>query len=65
MDKVVRIIEGVGEIGFDTEASPGNGNWYVKLYDGSFDGLGYDSEEDAYAELEDVQEQLLAKAKVD
>ena len=54
MDKVVRIIEGVGEIGFDTEASPGNGNWYVKLYDGSYDVVGFDSEEEAVAELEQV-----------
>ena len=52
MDKVIKVIEGVGEIGIDTEASPGNGAYYVKMYDGSYDGCGYDTEEEALTELE-------------
>lgn len=52
MEKVIKVIEGVGEVGIDTEASPGNGQYYVKLYDGSYDACGYDTEQDAMAELE-------------
>jgi hypothetical protein len=54
MDKPTKIFPGIGEVGIDTEASPGNGIWYVKLYDGSLDSLGFDSEEDAIKELEFV-----------
>ena len=52
MDKPTKIFPGIGEVGIDTEASPGNGSWYVKLYDGSLDYLGFDSEEDAIIEIE-------------
>lgn len=52
MDFAIKIIKGVGEVGIDTEASPGNGNFYVKLYDGSYDAVGFDSFEEALAELE-------------
>jgi hypothetical protein len=38
----------------DTEASPGNGAFYVKMYDGSYDVCGFDTVEEAYAELLDV-----------
>jgi len=40
-----------GEIGIDTEASPGNGQFYVKMYDGSYDVCGLDTIEEAYEEL--------------
>jgi hypothetical protein len=40
-----------GEIGIDTEASPGNGEYYVKLYDGSYDVCGYDTEAEAWEDL--------------
>jgi hypothetical protein len=40
-----------GEIGIDSEASPGNGAYYVKLYDGSYDVCGFDSEAEAWEEL--------------
>ena len=53
MDQVTRVIEGVGEVGIDTEASPGNGAYYVKLYDGSYDACGFETEEEAVAELQD------------
>ena len=43
-----------GEVGIDTEASAGNGKFYVKLYDGSYDAVGFDSLEEAWAELEFV-----------
>jgi hypothetical protein len=52
MDFVVKIARGVGEVGIDTEASPGTGRFYVKLYDGSYDACGFDSFEEADAELE-------------
>jgi hypothetical protein len=45
MDKVLGVVEGVGEYGIDTEASPGNGRYYVKLYDGSYDIVGYSKKE--------------------
>ncbi len=54
-DKTIRVVKKggkpVGEIGIDTEASPGNGQYYVKLYDGSYDAAGFDTEEEALAEL--------------
>ena len=43
-----------GEIGRDTEASPGNGQFYAKTYDGELDACGYDTAEEAWAELEYV-----------
>ena len=52
MDFAIKIIEGIGEVGIDTEASPGNGKFYVKLYDGSYDVCGFDSLEEALEELE-------------
>jgi hypothetical protein len=51
MDVVIKVIEGVGEIGIDREASPGNGSYYAKLYDGSFDESGFDTLEDAENEF--------------
>ena len=54
MDKVMKVFPGIGEVGIDTEASPGNGAYYVKLYDGSYDAVGFDSEEEAIEELEQV-----------
>jgi hypothetical protein len=40
-DKTVRVVrrggKPIGEIGLDAEASPGQGQYYVKLYDGSVD----------------------------
>jgi hypothetical protein len=51
MDKAMRTIPGLGEAGIDTEASAGNGCFYVKLYDGSYDVVGFDSIEEAYEEL--------------
>lgn len=41
----------VGEIGIDAEASEGNGQYYVKLYDGSYDAVGFDTAAEALAEL--------------
>lgn len=40
-----------GEIGIDSEASPGTGEYYVKLYDGSYDVCGYDTEAEAWEDL--------------
>jgi hypothetical protein len=53
-DQTMRVIPSVGEAGRDTEASPGNGQFYVRLYNASFDMCGYDTIEEAYAELVDI-----------
>lgn len=41
----------VGEVGIDTEASPGNGQYYMKCYKYNIDNSGYDSYEEAMEEL--------------
>ena len=51
MDRMIRATS-YGEVGIDTEASAGNGKFYVKLYDGSYDAVGFDTVEEAWAELE-------------
>lgn len=51
MDKATRVIENVGEVGIDTEASPGNGSYYVKHYASGYDAVGFDTEDEALAEL--------------
>ena len=43
-----------GEVGIDTEASYGNGKFYAKTYDGELDSVGFDTLEEAWAELEYV-----------
>lgn len=53
MDKMIRATT-YGEVGIDTEASPGNGQFYAKTYDGELDSCGYDTVEEAWAELEYV-----------
>ena len=53
-DQTMRVIPSFGEAGLDTEASQGNGQFYVRLYDGSYDVCGYDTIEEAYAELIDI-----------
>jgi len=58
-DRGVRVVrrggKPIGEIGIDAEASPGQGQYYVKLYDGSVDLSGYDTAEEA---LDDIKEAL-------
>jgi hypothetical protein len=53
MDQMIKSTS-YGEVGIDTEASPGNGSYYVKMYDGSYDAVGFDTLEEACAELEYV-----------
>jgi hypothetical protein len=53
MDKVIKSTS-YGEVGIDTEASPGNGQYYAKTYDGELDSVGFDTLEEAWAELEYV-----------
>lgn len=60
-DKTVKIVKRrgvpIGEIGID--AGPeGNGQYYVKLYDGSYDASGFDSAEEALAELKYAVKQM-------
>ena len=54
MDTPLKVIPSVGEAGLDSEASPGNGSFYVRLYDGSHDVCGFDTIEEAWAELVDL-----------
>jgi len=65
-DKTIKIVKRagkpIGEIGIDAEASEGNGPYYVKLYDGSYDAVGYDTAEEALAELKAAIEQGVAEA---
>jgi hypothetical protein len=64
-DKTIKIVKRagkpIGEIGIDAEASPGNGAYYVKLYDGSYDAVGYDTAEEALAELKAAIKQGVAE----
>ena len=55
MDIAKKVIKNVGEVGIDTEASPGLGRWYVKHYKIGYNVSGFDSEEDALMELEYVE----------
>ena len=53
-DQAIYKIEGIGEYGLDPDHSPGVGAYYVRLYDGSYDASGFDTEEEAKEELEFV-----------
>ena len=52
MDKAIYIVEGLGEYGLDLDHSPGQGGYYVKLYDGSYDATGFDTLAEAMLELD-------------
>jgi hypothetical protein len=52
----------VGEVGIDRESSPGNGQWYMKCYAYDIDNSGYDSYEEAVAELKHCMKQGVAEA---
>jgi hypothetical protein len=49
--RVIKYFTAYGEAGFDREASPGNGSYYVALYDGSYDATGFDTLDEAMEEL--------------
>ena len=51
----------VGEVGIDRESSPGNGQWYMKCYASNIDNAGYDSYEEAVAELKHCLKQGVAE----
>ena len=51
----------VGEVGIDPEASPGNGQWYMKCYSYNIDNSGYDSYEEAVEELKYCLKQGVAE----
>jgi len=53
-DHTMRVIPSIGEAGLDTEASPGNGRFYIRLYDGSYNMCGYDTIEEAWEDLVDI-----------
>jgi hypothetical protein len=64
-DTTIRVVKKggvpIGEIGIDAEASPGNGAYYVKLYDGSYDAVGFDTAAEALAELKAAIKQGVAE----
>lgn len=45
-----------GEVGIDTEASPGNGVYYVKHYESGYDTVGFETVDEALEELLAVEE---------
>ncbi len=49
--RIIQYFTAYGEAGFDREASPGNGSYYVALYDGSYDATGFDTLAEAMEEL--------------
>jgi hypothetical protein len=49
--RVIKYFTAYGEAGFDREASPGNGSYYVALYDSSYDATGFDTLAEAMEEL--------------
>lgn len=51
----------VGEVGIDRESSPGVGQWYMKCYLNGIDNAGYDSYEEAVAELKHCLKQGVAE----
>ena len=53
--------EPVGEVGIDRESSPGVGQWYMKCYAYDIDNSGYDSYEEAVAELKHCLKQGVAE----
>jgi hypothetical protein len=55
--------EPVGEVGIDPEASPGNGQWYMKCYAYNIDNSGYDSYEEAVEELKYCLKQGVAEGQ--
>jgi hypothetical protein len=55
----------VGEVGIDRESSPGVGQWYMKCYEFDIDNSGYDSYEEAVAELKYCLKQSVAEAQGD
>ena len=68
-DQVKKIVKKngkpVGEIGTDPEASPGNGNWYVKHYASGYDVVGFDNAEEALAELKHCMKQGVAEERTE
>ena len=49
--RVIQFFTDLGEAGFDREASPGNGPFYVRLHDDSYDVTGFDTLDEAIEEL--------------
>ena len=64
-DKTIKIVKRagkpMGEIGIDAEASSGIGSYYVKMYDGSYDAVGFHTAEEALAELKDIIKQTMSE----
>lgn len=54
--RIIQYFTAKGEAGLDREASPGNGSYYVMLYDGSYDATGFDTLTEAMAELACITE---------
>lgn len=55
----------VGEVGIDHEASPGNGQYYMKHYLSGKDMVGYDTKQEALAELKYMVQQMNESEQLD
>ena len=55
MDRMIRETS-YGEVGIDTEASPGNGAYYAKHYESGFDMCGFETVDEALEELLALEE---------
>lgn len=57
--------EPVGEVGIDRESSPGVGQWYMKCYAYNIDNAGYESYEEAVAELKHCLKQGVTEEQIE
>ncbi len=65
MDKMTKRVDSWGEVGIDTEASPGNGEYYVKCYVNGHNAVGFDTEEEALLELDFIIQSLKSIQNMD
>lgn len=58
-DKMIFL--GLGEVGKDPEASPGNGQYYVLHYPSGYDACGFDTMREALLELRYLRDNYVAE----
>ena len=59
------IFLGLGEVGRDPEASPGNGQYYVMHYASGYDASGFDTMREALQELKYLRDTAAEDAYFD
>ena len=55
-ERIIKAIPDVGYVSIDSEASPGAGSFAVVHFASGYDACGFDTFEEAWAELELVME---------